>query len=344
MNAVASAGLRQPAVKERNFLMRLEQFQYVIEIVRAHTLSQAARNLFISQPALSNSIQALEKELEFRIFQRSSSGMVLTKKGREFYAIALRIQDEIHNVDRLTNDELHTDTVSIAAVPMACCSMMLDLMHSVQQEMPDLNLKINELRPGKIIPAMTRGRSSIAVCNYVEPLKERFMEQVKKFRLEMDVLLQDSLYVFLPSDSPLAEKEVIYRTDLSGMKSVGFATGAENEIPGMKALIPEMSAASYSFTQHNSIKDAVARGFGYTILPGMMAIDDYYVREGQIRVVPLEEEFLSTIVLLSHQPEYLSVEEKQILEMLHDYGPVMSRRLRMLNAQVCPDQFNGRTE
>ncbi len=63
--------------------MKLEQISYVIEIAETGSFSQAARNLFISQPNLSSSIKKLEEEMGFEIFKRKSSGAILTPEGRE---------------------------------------------------------------------------------------------------------------------------------------------------------------------------------------------------------------------------------------------------------------------
>lgn len=63
--------------------MRLEQFGQIIELVKTGSFSQAARNLYISQPNLSNSIKQLENELGFPLFIRTSDGVVPTKQGHD---------------------------------------------------------------------------------------------------------------------------------------------------------------------------------------------------------------------------------------------------------------------
>ena len=61
--------------------MRLEHFQYIVEIARCKSMSKASKKLFITQPSLSTAIQGLETELGFQIFKRSASGVALTDKG-----------------------------------------------------------------------------------------------------------------------------------------------------------------------------------------------------------------------------------------------------------------------
>lgn len=62
--------------------MKLEQIEQVVEIARQKSISQAAGNLFISQPSLSLSIQHLEEELGEPLFIRSNKGVRLTPLGR----------------------------------------------------------------------------------------------------------------------------------------------------------------------------------------------------------------------------------------------------------------------
>lgn len=61
--------------------MRIEQLRYVIEAVRTGSFTKAAENLFVKQPGLRAAISALEDELGFKIFIRSTKGVVLTSSG-----------------------------------------------------------------------------------------------------------------------------------------------------------------------------------------------------------------------------------------------------------------------
>lgn len=62
--------------------MTIRQLEYVLEIARCSSISLAAKELFISQQALSESLKLLEQELNFTIFERSKKGVTLTNEGR----------------------------------------------------------------------------------------------------------------------------------------------------------------------------------------------------------------------------------------------------------------------
>lgn len=58
---------------------------YVFKVVEYGSLTNAARSLHVTQPALSQGISALEKELGFRIFNRGTVPVTMTKEGELFY-------------------------------------------------------------------------------------------------------------------------------------------------------------------------------------------------------------------------------------------------------------------
>ena len=61
--------------------MTNNQIKYMIEIAKTGSINQAAKNLFISQSALSNAISSVENEFNRRIFYRTSKGVSLTSFG-----------------------------------------------------------------------------------------------------------------------------------------------------------------------------------------------------------------------------------------------------------------------
>jgi DNA-binding transcriptional LysR family regulator len=61
--------------------METRQLKYFLEVWRTRSISLAAENLSLTQPALSQQIQRLERELATRLFERSRRGMEPTRLG-----------------------------------------------------------------------------------------------------------------------------------------------------------------------------------------------------------------------------------------------------------------------
>jgi len=71
--------------------MTIQQCIYVLEIHNTGSFSEAARKLFVAQSSLSTSVKSLEDELGIKIFERSTSGALLTVDGAEFIRYAEEI-------------------------------------------------------------------------------------------------------------------------------------------------------------------------------------------------------------------------------------------------------------
>lgn len=65
--------------------MKLEHIQLFCEVVESGSISQAAKNGFISQQGLSMAMKQIESELGIGLFQRSNKGVTLTEDGEKFY-------------------------------------------------------------------------------------------------------------------------------------------------------------------------------------------------------------------------------------------------------------------
>ena len=80
--------------------MTLQQLKYIIKIVECGSISEAAKQLFITQPSLSTAVKELEKELGIEIFYRSPKGISLSDDGIEFLSYARQIIEQTELLER----------------------------------------------------------------------------------------------------------------------------------------------------------------------------------------------------------------------------------------------------
>ena len=74
--------------------MTLQQLKYIVTVAETGTLSEAAKELFISQPSLTKSIKELEKEMNISIFDRTNKGVAVSKEGVEFLSYARQVLEQ----------------------------------------------------------------------------------------------------------------------------------------------------------------------------------------------------------------------------------------------------------
>lgn len=92
--------------------MTLDQINYILEINRTGSFSRAAENLFISQSALSLTVQNLEKQLGQPLFSRTNRGVIPTDFGKNFIRYISPIQTQISQIDALFFSGKRVNTLS----------------------------------------------------------------------------------------------------------------------------------------------------------------------------------------------------------------------------------------
>lgn len=102
--------------------MTIDQLRYFYEVAKCLNFSQAARTLYISQPNLTKYIANLEKELGFRLFDRSTHHCQLTEDGQQFMrsteALFFQLNSHIENAKLRAHNPYHVVSVGIAQTEM----------------------------------------------------------------------------------------------------------------------------------------------------------------------------------------------------------------------------------
>lgn len=273
--------------------MRLEHFQYVVEIAHCKSMSKASKKLYITQPSLSTAIQNLEDELGFQIFKRSASGVALTEKGEEFLKIAEEMVKQLGLIKDLSDPNKETvTTLNLAAVPVFCNALMIHLIQLLKRNHPQINVNIMELRPTKVLPTLVSGQADLAIGTFSPSTREQVFQEAAKNNLIIEPIYEDEMYCFLHRNHPLAQNLSVTFEEITESGTVP-AFFNDHVLMGsyesVQQINTEYSSNYYSFTDRSSIKKAVAKGLAFAVLPHLMAYDDVYVNSGMIIPVPLAD-------------------------------------------------------
>ncbi len=89
--------------------MKISYLITLIEVVKSKSYSIAAKNLYITQPAITKHIKILEKAYEINIFKRENGQIELTSEGEKLYAYALNVQ----RLDESLKSNLANDGIDV---------------------------------------------------------------------------------------------------------------------------------------------------------------------------------------------------------------------------------------
>lgn len=123
-----------------------------IFIIAAETgsLTETAKKLYISQPAVSQAIKKLEEELNVKLFIRSKrSSLILTDVGRETLTLANQMYELENRLYQRAYEEnqMMKGIVRIAAVPLATSLILSRVMPVFQKQFPDVRIELFESDP-----------------------------------------------------------------------------------------------------------------------------------------------------------------------------------------------------
>ena len=163
--------------------MRLEQLEYFIEVVKCQSINQAAKNLFISQPNLSQSIANLEKEIGSLLLKRSSQGVIPTLEGIEVYNNALKVlnlvEDSLYRWKNTAYENKKLQgKVEIIAIPGAMTLLSNYVLLDLKQACPNIDISIFEAALVDTIEPLISSRATIGLGSYEMPLEETFLAAV----------------------------------------------------------------------------------------------------------------------------------------------------------------------
>ncbi|MFI0422796.1 LysR family transcriptional regulator [Spongiactinospora sp. 9N601] len=123
--------------------MNLQQLRYVVATAEHRTMTDAARSLYIAQPALSRAIRDLERELGMTLFARSGRGVVVTAQGRRVVKLAKEALDAVHEIESLAGHGRSADTdLRIALTPSLEPALATRLLPAYAERNPAVRVHI----------------------------------------------------------------------------------------------------------------------------------------------------------------------------------------------------------
>lgn len=148
--------------------MKLQQLRYICEIARSGLkVSDAAANLFTSQPGISKQVRLLEDELGVQIFRRSGKHFAeITPAGREIIKRAEHILLEVKNIKDLAlefADETH-GSLTIATTHTQACYALPDTIQRFREQYPKVGLHIHMGTPTQIAEMAARSEVDFAIA------------------------------------------------------------------------------------------------------------------------------------------------------------------------------------
>jgi DNA-binding transcriptional LysR family regulator len=173
-----------------------------LAVAEDQNFSRAAKRLGMSQPPLTEQIQALEQSLRVQLFTRSRRGAQLTAAGAAILPAVRKFADQLERLELAVHEAVagHAGVVTIGAITSAMIDVLPPLIERFKQNHPLITVSVREIDSAEAIPALEAGDIDIAFAR----LEGNLGRHIQSLPLS-----EDRLAVALPKDHPLAAKESI---------------------------------------------------------------------------------------------------------------------------------------
>ena len=292
--------------------MDIHSLQAFIEVARKESFSKASETLFITQPAISKRIAALEIELDTKLFNRISRKVTLTDAGKKLLPKAKELVNELNDMRRYAtslSDEIKGDLL-IGTSHHVSMHRLPPILKKYRQQYSDVHLDMTFGESDMMCKLVERGEIELAIVTLPKSLPDSLKKQV---------LWVDSLHLVVGPDHPLLKKSASNQSKISLEQLSENPCVLPSEVTETYRVINrQMERAGLTLnvqmTNNNldTLKMLVGAGLGWTLLPKTL-LDD------SVREIKLEKQdmvFERELGIVVHRKRSLSNAAKAMQQIL----------------------------
>ncbi len=284
--------------------MTLQQLRYAVTVAETANITEAANQLFISQPSLTNAIHELEREMQITIFNRSNKGVTTTNEGDMFLSYARQILEQT----QLMEEKFLQKKVRGIRFSVSCqhysfaVNAFVDLIREFGGDEYDYILR--ETKTYDIIEDVSNMRSEIGVLFLSSKNEEALTKLFRKNGLEFTELIVARPHVFLPNGHPLAGKKLLQLSDLEEYPYLSFEQGGSNAFYFAEEVLNTLDRKKNIKVSDRATLSNLMTGLnGYTVATGIISKE---LNGANILSIPLAVDEYMRVIAITRKGHRLS--------------------------------------
>lgn len=281
----------------------MQRYIGLLKVIEVGSFTKAAELLGYTQPALSQMIASLEKELSIKLLYRSRYGIRLTPEGERLYPSIQSSVAQYENMRRTAEEisDLSSGIVRIGTVSSVSCHWLPEIISRFWQEYPNIQLVLHQ---GDYTTIPEWVRTGAVDFGFVNPRAVKGMETI--------FVKSGEFQAVFPVDHPLANRRSISLEDLAEEPYLLLDEGAYSE--PLEAFSAVGITPNIKLRVHDdySILSMVERGLGISILTELVLHRISY----NVAVVPLEPSVIRNLAIVIKDRNSLALASKKFIEYL----------------------------
>ena len=301
--------------------MTINQLKYVLMIAACSSMREAAGRLYVTQPALTASVNELETELGICIFERNNKGIRISEEGKEFidYAKKAVSQYEILEERFLSND-MNKEHFSVSSQHYNfAVHAFTDMIRKYNPE--KYVFSFHETRTMEVLNDVRDMKSEVGILSYSESSEGVIRSLLKNYNLDFVPLMKKETFAYFWMDNPLAGENEVSLAQLEDIPCITFEqASSENFCLSEEALgnfdHPKMIKSDDRATS----MELIAELGGYSIGSGMLSVEESILPG--LTSVKLKEEDILTIGYIYRKNSHLTDYAQSYIKELEKYKEI----------------------
>lgn len=296
--------------------MTLQQLKYALTIADCGSMNEAAKQLFLSQPSLSETMKELEAEIGIALFLRSNRGISLTPEGEEFLGYARQVTEQFSLLQSRYIEKKKKEKFSVSTQHYTfAVKAFVETVKKLGMERYEY--AVHETTTYDVISNVRSFKSEIGVL-YLNDFNEKvMMKTIQENGLEFRELFSCNTFVYLWAGHPLAKKREIAMEELDDYPCLSFDQGKYHSL-----FLAEEMKSDYEYRRLIKANDRA------TLLNLMVGLNAYTLCSGIIceelngsgyMAIPLKETERMRIGYIVRKGQKISKSGKLYIEELKKY-------------------------
>jgi DNA-binding transcriptional LysR family regulator len=288
-----------------NDLNLLKSFYFV---ALEESVSKASHKLCISQPAVSQNVKQLEKEIGFSLFVRTNKGVKLTNEGKEIFTYCKNIFRQVELLNQTLQDlsTLEAGILNIGASDTICKYYLIDILKEFEELYPKIRYRVTNCTTTESLNLLRGHDVDIAFVH--APIPNNNLSYLNCLKLD-DVFVCsydfDDSKIFCLED--LTKYRILLLEDSSHSRKVLDSNLMKYNIK----LKPKFELASLDLLIEFCKKNM-----------GIICVSKQYIekelKDKELKIINIKEKLDPRYITLAYDNEYISNAARKLLEFIEN--------------------------
>lgn len=249
--------------------MEWQQLEYFVTIAKLQHMTNASKELSVSQPALSRSIATLEKEFGVELFERRGRNLVLNRYGQLLLGRAENALSEIKQAKQEIAEWIHplSGKLSLCFPHVLGAELFPTLLGAFRKQYADIRFDLNQCTLGELVSRISDNESDFGITT-LESVNDEF---------HWHLIGRSELNLAVPVHHPWAGRTSLRLEELNGVHYIGLkpSCALSYTVDNLLARSRVEPNTVYQADELDMVAGLVAAGYGVSLMPKTLGISSY---------------------------------------------------------------------